>query len=165
MPEDIGARGMRVRTRPIFRAVIVIAWSSCTAASDPLTVASRTDAFEIGFGMSFSLDACGAPIEGDRFRKAIADKLDHCPLSAETKQHFQQRASALATNAKSSLDRYVTANGKLPDRLEGMKESCADFLRSDEYLRLRRLLQQYADGEITYESIITDRCDINAGAP
>jgi hypothetical protein len=157
---------MTVCIRTIFLTFTVAVWSSSIAASDtPIVAGSRTDAFEVAYGMSFRLDACGDPIAGDLFRKAVAEKIDRCMLPMEAKRHFQERALALATKAKVSLDSYIAAHGKPPDRLDGMKESCADLLRTAEYGRLRGQLQKYAEGEISAESIITDPCDVSAGAP
>jgi len=157
---------MMARRRTIILALIVAVSPSLVVASDRSAVVdNRTDAFEIAYGMSFRLDACGDPIAGDLLRKAIAEKFDRCMSSTETKQHFQERAVALATKAKVSLDSYIAAHGQLPDRLDGMKESCADHLHTAEYSGLRERLQKYMDGEISAESIIPDPCDVSAGAP
>jgi hypothetical protein len=146
--------------------IAVLALSPLTpAGGDAVQLLERTDAFEVAYGMSFQIDACGDATTGQLYRQALVEKFENCPFSAEARERFKSRTAALASKSNSALDRYVSENGKLPDRLDGMKRSCQEERRSSDYMNLRSQLQQYVNGSLSAGEIFVDRCDVTAGAP
>jgi hypothetical protein len=125
----------------------------------------RIDAFQVAFGLSFQFDACGDSQLGEAFRRAILEKFGRCPFTDDAKSHFHSWTADESTREHALLQRYIADHGKLPDHLDGMKESCQDHRSSAEYLKTRKLLDQYTRREITADDIITDPCNVSPGAP
>jgi hypothetical protein len=136
--------------------------TSAQTAGRPL---ERADAFQVAYGLSFRLDGCGDSVLGSLFRKAILEKFDRCPFSDEARRRFHSWADSESIRMNGLLTDYVTQHGNLPDRLDGMNQSCRESRVSADYLGLRDRLDRYARGEISADAIIPDRCDVAAGAP
>jgi hypothetical protein len=117
-------------------------------------------AFERGFAVSlFQFDACGDPVAGRMFRRALAERFAHCPFSAAAQARFQQRTRAEQAKVRRIMDRMIEANGGLPRQLEGMSTTCHAQQASDEYRRFRGQLEKYALGAIPADAIISAPCD------
>jgi hypothetical protein len=124
----------------------------------------RVDAFQEAFGMSFYFDGCGDRQLGELYRRALLDKLARCPFSDEAKRSFRSWASSVDAKETELVQRNIKEHGKLPDRLDGMKETCQEHRESPNYLKIRELLHRYARGEISADAIVFS-CDTQAGAP
>jgi hypothetical protein len=125
-----------------------------------------TEAYEVSFGMSFWIfDWCGDQVAGEMFRKAVAEKFDHCPFSDKARAHFRERTSILRTEAAAMMNKYIIERGGLPERLEGIVMSCREQLSMPQYQESRRKLEQYDRGKVAFGDIIPESCDLSSGAP
>ncbi len=121
---------------------------------------SDTKAFERAYTTSFyEFDACGDGLTGRLFRKALADRLAHCPFSAEARAKFSQRALALRTKSSAMIESMIGSNGGLPVQLEGMPVTCHEQRSSETFQRLTESLKQYAAGQRGVDTVIPAKCD------
>jgi hypothetical protein len=68
--------------------IAVLALSPLTlAGGDAVQLLERTDAFEVAYGMSFHIDACGDATTGQLYRQALVEKFENCPFSAEARRN------------------------------------------------------------------------------
>ena len=119
-----------------------------------------TGAFERSFAESlYQFDACGDPLAGRMFRKALDERFAHCPFSPDARSRFAQRARAEQAKVRRTMERLVEANGGLPTRLEGMSTTCHAMQASDEYRNFRGRLERYAQGEMPADAVIPAPCD------
>ena len=126
----------------------------------------RTDAFEVAFGMSFTVyDWCGDARAGEIARKAMVEKFDHCPFSPKARDHFRDRIGILRKQAGLELNKLIIKNGGLPDRLPWMTKSCQEIFSTPQYREWRSMFERYDRGELAVDEIFPDRCDVSAGAP
>jgi len=160
----------RTKRIQVLLAVTLVAFAE--GAISPLAAQStggsleKSDAFEIAFGMSFyGFDACGDAAWGDIFRKALVEKFESCPFSAAAKERFRRRIANQTREAKTALDNYIKEHGKLPDRPEGMKMSCAEIKQTREYMSNHALLERYYRGEIDADEVVREGCDMPAVPP
>jgi hypothetical protein len=129
-------------------------------------VLDRPDAFERAFAVSaYSFDACGDPLAGRMFRRALAEKFAHCPFSPEARSRFQQRTLAQQAKARDTMQSMIESHGGLPMRLDGMSKTCREQQASDDYKQFRSLLDQYAQGSLPAEAVIAAPCDAADLAP
>ena len=137
-----------------------------TRAQSPSENLEDANAFQIAFGMSFyGFDECGDTAAGDLFRKALVEKFDHCPFSAEARRRFHRWADDQTASAVAAMQRYIADHGKLPEQLDGMKLTCAALQRTEKYKKTRDILERYSRGEINVDAIIPDRCDMLSVPP
>ena len=137
---------------------------ACAAHADPSTdQLKKTAAFDAAFARSFTLDACGNKYEGELFRKAIAEKVDSCPFPAEVKEKFHATSKSVADSMTAKIEQYVKENGKLPDHLNGVAMSCAQYRQSDEYVLLHTAVTRYSRHEISFSEIMPDSCELVPG--
>ena len=117
-----------------------------------------TESFRNSFSMSFyAFDWCGDNAIGALYRRAIRDKLDRCPFSAAAKERFHAWSDDEAKQADQAIRSYLADHsGKLPERVEGMKVSCAESLQSGDAVKFRRTLERYGKGEASVDSVIPD---------
>jgi hypothetical protein len=172
---DIGAHAMDLKILPgrrdwrcsvLFGLGIPIVFAAPSAlAQTPARPLERVDAFQVAFGLSFRMDACGDSELGDLVRRAVLEKFDHCPFSNGAKAHFHAWAVEENKRQAALFQRYATEHGKLPDRLDGMKESCPELRSSARYQQVRELYEKYGQGKIGVDTIITDPCDVPPVAP
>lgn len=135
--------------------------SAQAPSSGPL---NRTDGAQMATSMAYTLDACGDPALGATYRRAIADKVAHCPFTDTAKAQFRAATAAMDTQAKAEIAR-LTGNGKrVPDRVEGVPMSCADLMKDPETADLRSRMDRYARGQITVDQALPDSCEAGAAA-
>lgn len=113
----------------------------------------------------YGYDACGDRRLGELYRAAILDKFDHCPFTDEAKRGFHSWASKTTQQSTDMLQSYVAEHGTLPDRPNGMRESCQEHRNTAAYEKAQRLLERYARGEMSADAFLTDPCDSKMGAP
>jgi hypothetical protein len=121
---------------------------------------SHPEAFERAFATSsYTFDACGDPLAGRLFRRALAERFAHCPFTIEAQSRFQQRTRIQQEKARRMIAEMVEAHGGLPMHLDGMAMTCHEQQASADYRRLRERLDQYAQGDLSAEAVIGAPCD------
>ncbi len=132
--------------------------------SDPTL--DRPDAFERAYAVStYSFDACGDPLAGRVFRRALAEKFAHCPFSPEARSRFREQTRAQLAKTRQAMESMIEDHGGLPMQLDGMPLTCHEQQASDGYKRFRSLLDQYAQGSLPAEAVIAAPCDAPDLAP
>lgn len=133
------------------------------AADAPQT---DTSAFEYADALSFyGFDGCGDGLGGRLYRRALADKLAHCPFTPQARAHYAARAQAQQAKSGDVLRRMIEEHGGLPVKLDGMTRTCREQSDSPEYQRLRGLLDRYGRGEAPVEDVLPAPCDAASLAP
>jgi hypothetical protein len=112
----------------------------------------------------YGFDWCGDRPLGELYRRALLEKFAQCPFADEAKRRFTSWATDVSTRDQEAEKQFVAEHGKLPDRLDGMKETCQDHRNSAGYLKVRELLDRYARGQISAADVIFS-CNTTAGAP
>lgn len=123
---------------------------------------SLTDpaAFERGFAISlYQFDACGDPLAGRMFRRALAERFAQCPFSQEARGQYQQRTRAEFQRVRERMQRLIEDNDGMPRELVGMNTTCHAQQASDGYRAFRSLLERYQEGGATAEAVIPAACD------
>jgi len=119
-----------------------------------------TSAFEHACSTSFyEFDACGDGFTGRLFRKALADKLAHCPFTAGARSSYAKHATAIRTKLSATIESMVDSNGGLPVQLEGMPITCHEQRNSETFQHLTEALKQYASGQRSVDTVIPAKCD------
>lgn len=159
-------------TRTAFAGLLLLSLAGpALAQSRPETpveapVLDRPDAFERAFAVSsFSFDACGDPLAGRIFRRALVEKFAHCPFSPEARSRFQQRTRAQQAKTRQAMESMIESRGGLPMRLDGMSMTCHEQQASGDYQRFRSQLDQYAQGALPADAVIAAPCDAPDLAP
>ena len=154
---------------PAAFAVLLLLSGPAMAQSRPGTPApalDHPDAFEHAFAVSsYSLDACGDPLAGRVFRRALVEKFAHCPFSPEARSRFQQRIRAQQAKTREAMESMIEQHGGLPVQLDGMPMTCHEQQASDGYKQFRSLLDRYAQGSLPAEAVIAAPCDAPDLAP
>lgn len=126
----------------------------------------RPEAFERAFAISsYSFDACGDTLGGRVFRRALVEKFSHCPFSPEARSRFREQTRAQQVKMRDKMDVMIAEHGGLPMQLDGMPMTCHEQQASDGYKRFHSLLEQYAEGGVPAEAVITAPCDAPDIAP
>ncbi len=121
---------------------------------------SHPEAFEQAFATSsYTFDACGDPLAGRLFRRALAERFAHCPFTPEARSRFQQRTRIQQEKSRRTISEMVETHGGLPMRLDGMAMTCHEQQADGGYRRLRERLDQYARGDLPAEAVIAAPCD------
>ncbi len=63
---------------------------------------------------SCTLDACGDPLAGRVFRRALAERSARCPLAAEAQSRFQQRTRTQQERSRRMVAEMIETCGDLP---------------------------------------------------
>ena len=129
--------------------------------------ASLTDTgtFRYAYGLSyFGFDLCGDAADGALYRKALAEKVEHCPFTPEAKAGFHQFATDTDAYGPDSVQRYNAEHDKLPESLDPRRKNCRTQKDTPAYQKTIALLAQYAKGEVKYDAVVPDTCDTKAGA-
>ena len=140
----------------------------CLLAGTALADASLTDtnAFRTAYGASyFGLDLCGDAANGALYRRALAEKVEHCPFTPEAKAGFRQWAAAADAKGADEVRDYLGDHDKLPESLDPKRRNCRLEKETPAYQKAIALLGQYAKGEARYDAVVPDACDTKAGAP
>lgn len=120
----------------------------------------RPEAFERAFATSaYTFDACGDPLAGRVFRRALAERFAHCPFTPEARSRFQQRTRGQQAKSRQMMEEMVETRGGLPMRLDGMSTTCHGQQADSGYRSFRERLDQYARGDLPAEAIIAAPCD------
>jgi hypothetical protein len=124
-----------------------------------------TGTFRTAYGLSyFGFDLCGDAANGALYRKALAEKVQHCPFTPEAKAGFRQWAAGTDADGPDTVKRYIAEHDKLPESLDPKRKNCRTEKDSPAYQKTIALLAQYAKGEVKYDAVVPDACDTRAGA-
>ena len=124
------------------------------------------DAFERAFAVSsYSFDACGDPLAGRMFRRALVERFAHCPFSPEARSRFRERTRAQQAKTRDAMEKMIEEHGGLPMQLDGMSTTCHAQQASDDYRQFRGRLDQYSQGSLPAEAVIAAPCDAPDLAP
>ncbi len=139
----------------------LLALALCGAAAPPGGPAlDHPEAFERAFATSsYTFDACGDPLAGRLFRRALTERFAQCPFTPEARSRFQQRTRIQLAKSRRMVEEMVETHGGLPMRLDGMSMTCHEQQADGEYRSLRERLDQYAQGGLPAEAVITAPCD------
>ena len=139
----------------------LLALSLCGAAA-PSTGPSldHPEAFEQAFATSsYTFDACGDPLAGRLFRRALTERFAHCPFTPEARARFQQRTRIQLAKSRRMLEEMVETHGGWPMHLDGSPMTCHEQQAGNDYRAFRERLDQYAQGGLTAEAVIPAPCD------
>ena len=146
-------------------ATLVAMTSSNAQSPPPTTGPGGTDTFQVAFGMSYyGFDWCGDRPLGELYRRALLEKFAQCPFADEAKRRFNSWATDVSTRDQAAEKKFIAEHGKLPDRLDGMKETCQEHRQTAAYLEVRELLDRYAEGQANANDVISS-CDTPAVIP
>lgn len=124
----------------------------------PATPSGELDGFTRQYNLTFALDECGDPLLGEQYRRALADKLNACPFDPKARSRALAGAEKDAAIEKQVIAEYLKEHHSLPERLDGMKQSCKEMLKLDQINDLRTRLQSYSDGKIGPDAALPDPC-------
>jgi hypothetical protein len=137
-----------------------------TALADKPAPLTDTNAFRTAYGLSyFGFDLCGDAASGALYRKALAEKVEHCPFTPEAKTGFHQWAATTDANGPDQVKRYIAEHDKLPESLDAKRKNCRSQKDTPAYQKTIALLTRYAKGEVKYDAVVPDACDTKAGMP
>lgn len=138
--------------------------ATALAAEKPGSL-TDTGTFRAAFSGSFyGFDVCGEAAAGKLYRKALAEKVERCPFTADAKATFRQWTVANEARGTADVQRYIAEHDKLPERLDPKKLNCRTEHESPAYQKIVGLLEQYAQGKVGAEAVVPDACDFQAGA-
>ena len=144
-------------------ALILIAGS---APADKPALLTDTNAFRTAYGLSyFAFDLCSDTANGALYRKAMAEKVEHCPFTPEAKAAFRQWSAVTDARGPDQVKRYIAEHDKLPESLDPKRRNCRTEKDTPAYQKTIALLAQYAKGEVKYDVVVPDACDTKAGTP
>ena len=127
------------------------------SATDTLTDTSR---FKSAFqGSFYGFDVCGDSANGKLYRKALVDKVGHCPFTKDAKEDFGQWADAAETKDSADIQRYIAEHDKLPPRLDRRKATCIAEQQNAAYQQVLAMLAKYAAGAAKADAVVPDACD------
>ncbi len=126
----------------------------------------RPQVFERAFATSsYMFDACGDPLAGRMFRRALTERFAQCPFTPEARLRFQQNSRGQLAKSRQMVENMVESRGGLPMQLDGMSMTCHEQQASDAYRQFRERLDQYSHGDLTAEAVIAAPCDAADIAP
>jgi hypothetical protein len=118
------------------------------------------DAFERGFALSlYQFDACGDPLAGLLFRRALNARFAQCPFSPAARTRYARRTAAEQAKVDERLRKLIEQRGGLPMRLEGMTMTCRQQQESPDYRALRARLEDFSAGRAPAQTIFPAPCD------
>ena len=127
---------------------------------------SDSSAFRAAYSMSYyGFDVCGDAADGLLYRKALAEKVEHCPFTADAKSDFRQWSATADAKGSADVQRYIAEHDKLPESLDQKKMLCRKEQAIPAYQKTVALLTGYAKGEAKFDAVVPDACDIKAGTP
>jgi hypothetical protein len=138
-------------------AGLLLGCASVALADSP---SAGTSAFETAYAASFyQFDGCGDGIAGRSYRRALSDKVAHCPFPADIKARFVRRAAAQRRKSAALLTKMIEDHGGLPIRLDGMTRTCREQAESPEYRAIRARLDDFAAGKAGVDTVVPVPCD------
>ena len=144
------------------RAVAGLAALALCGAAGPSAgpALDHPDAFERAFATSsYTFDACGDPLAGRVFRRALTERFGQCPFTPEARARFQQRTRIQLAKSRRMLEEMVEAHGGLPMHLDGAPMTCHEQQADNSYRMFRERLDQYAQGSLPAEAVIAATCN------
>jgi hypothetical protein len=133
------------------------------SAADKLTDTSR---FKAAFqGSFYGFDVCGDSANGKLYRKALIDKVQHCPFTKDAKSDFGDWAAGAESKGADDIRRYIAEHDKLPPRLDRRKSNCIAEQQNDAYKQTLVALSKYAAGEAKADDVVPDACDATMPKP
>lgn len=153
--------------RVALASMLLLAHGPAAAQSPPGgPILDHPEPFERAFATSsYTYDACGDPLAGRTFRRALVERFAHCPFTSEARSRFQQNTRGQLAKSRQMVEKMVESNGGLPMRLDGMSMTCHEQQASDNYRQFRDRLEQYSQGGLTAEAVIAVPCDASDIAP
>nr|WP_294505697.1 hypothetical protein [uncultured Rhodopila sp.] len=143
-----------------FFVLLMLAAPVGAAADEAAKPADTTGAFETAYAASFyEFDACGDGLSGRTYRRALSEKVAHCPFPADVKQRFVQRAAAQRQKSAKAMAKLIEDNGGLPVRLEGMTRTCREQSETPEYQAIRARLDAFSVGKLGVDGVVAAACD------
>ena len=125
-----------------------------------------TDAFERAYATSFyAFDACGDGVAGRIYRQALVARLSQCPFTDTAKARFRERAALQRRKSSGAINAMIEQHGGVPNRLEGMTQTCNEHRAADAYRAVRSRLDQYAAGKATAEAVVPEPCEAETIRP
>jgi hypothetical protein len=147
-------------------AAITLSLIAGTSLADKPAALTETNVFRTAYGLSyFGFDLCGDTANGALYRKALAEKIEHCPFAPEAKAGFRQWAASADAKGADQVSRYIAEHDKLPESLDAKRKNCRTEKDTPAYQKTIALLTQYARGEVKYDAVVPDACDTKAGTP
>ena len=135
------------------------------ALAEKPALLTDTASFRDAYGLSyFGFDLCGDAANGALYRKALADKVEHCPFTPDAKAGFRQWAAETDTKAADRVPRYIAEHDKLPESLDPKRKNCRTQKDTPAYQKTIALLAQYARDKAKYDAVVPDACDTQVGA-
>jgi hypothetical protein len=127
---------------------------------------SEYSAFRTAYRMSyFGFDVCGDAADGQLYRRALAEKVEHCPFTPAAKADFRHWSVEADIHGAADVRRYIAEHDKLPESLDEKKMACRQEQATPAYQKTIALLAQYAKGEVKFDAVVPDPCDTKAGSP
>ena len=143
-----------------FLPLVMLAVPALAAADEPAKPAAATQAFETAYAASFyEFDACGDGLSGRSYRRALSEKVAHCPFPADVKQRFVVRAAAQRQKSAKVMAKLIEDNGGLPVRLDGMTRTCREQSETPEYQAIRARLDAFSAGKLGVSGVVPAACD------
>jgi hypothetical protein len=146
----------------VFASLLALSLGGAAAAqpSPAGPALDRPEAFEQAFATSsYTFDACGDPLAGRLFRRALAERFAHCPFTPEARSRFQQRTRGQQAKSRQMVEEMIETHGGLPMHLDGMPMTCHEQQADSGYRQFRERLDQYAHGDLPAEAVIAAPCD------
>jgi hypothetical protein len=144
-----------MRTGFVFLAALAVTGGAFAASS--LTDTGR---FRAAFqGSFYGFDVCGDSANGKLYRRALIDKVEHCPFTKDAKAAFSQWAGTAETQGGADVQRYIAEHDKLPPRLDRRKSACIAEQQNAAYRQALAMLAQYAAGQAKADDVVPDACD------
>jgi hypothetical protein len=145
---------------------VALGLAAGSAVADKPAALTDTAAFRTAYDLSyFGFDLCGDTANGALYRRALAEKVEHCPFTAEAKATFRQWSTATDAGGPDRVKRYIAEHDKLPESLDPKRKNCRTEKDTPAFQKTMALLAQYANGQVAYDAVVPDACDTKAGAP
>lgn len=136
------------------------------ALADKPAPLTDSGTFRAAYRLSyFGFDLCGDATNGALYRKALTEKVAHCPFTPAVKAEFRQWATTTDAEGPGRVQRYNAEHDKLPESLDPKRKNCRTEKDTPAYQNTIALLAQYAHGEVKYDAVVPDACDTKAGVP
>jgi len=137
-----------------------------SGAASAETQLSNTKAFRAAYGLSFfGFDLCGDAAMGALYRKALTEKVAHCPFTPAAKADFGKWTADADQRVPAEVKRDIAEHDKLPESLDEKRVNCRKERQTPAYQKTIALLDRYAKGEAKFDEIVPDKCDVQAAAP
>lgn len=128
------------------------------AHPEALLGADQLGAYQAAFAFSFALDVCGDGPIGDTDRRAIIEKLDHCPFTDAARNEFRSWAADFKLKVQRLQQDNVEGDDGLFHRLYPTQKSCKEQRENPGYVKDRALIERYGRGEISVDAFPFASC-------